>query len=952
MNNGDGASSSSEDEERHPAARFVKSDQDVSSTAKGDVRAVPGRARRPALIQALSIPRSNAETAADQPRVYRSDGGFIVVKRRVPVVLTQLTSLSPTEPGGNSPLLKRSPSSPGPRAKTVTSVADHDLAMAAGLRHANNTTLVRVGSERLPTRPMTVDTRSCLTLDTRGCATLDSRGCGASSPMARLRPRLPTGMSRTRTISDQDRHVDDLIGVLNSLGTTNFVRKYGRRAHQSSPGSSSPTASAPSSCHSPVVTSPLCQSDAPVITLSRMRNIRMKLEDVKESQENGNKSSTENSGVGTSRPVQYARKSKSLDDTLSSYSDATDNAPVESPSSHTETTPNTHRSHHMSTLSENDNQVPIPDVSVTGPQKDVDATPTRDASGTPQSNTTLTGKPSFDKYSSPTDVRSRLGYGHVDNECDDASLCMSDDVDDDGNRRYVKDNSLETEDEGVGSTDADVQYYKDAYTAVTSRAPLDTRGTASGTSTTSPWDKLDGVEDIQKRAKPTAELGHSCGTGGKSANGRFLTHPPMVRERMSPREGGSVDSNGLGSLRNSSDPPLRPCDLQSQASVVSLDSHIGTSDAATEEPSYRDVVMDVTSEATDMERLERKNSKTLKQKSKSDPSGEKQKDSSPVDLPMVINAHAHSTPFLAKRIDEQRDLSKISLDQKDGPISKSDTVLASAKLTGSGIENFNVSLRREMLRDSKGSTTDEESSGRETMTPSAGPKQTRRPSKKRQRSGTADKSSPKDEKSKSNKQTTSESSSPRTISRKTKATRSITAPEISAPKSQDKALQRSPSSDTTSPERRNKMKLADIRSTLTLPVTSKENALMRNRSTGSFFAGKAERLRSMPGARPKDLPQARGALGGRQSRPNIHDHFDHQSDKSKLSAPSGLMRERRWTSVGTPSLETLYSQSDLSLFGGIVGEKVRYYMICVIVFCSILGIGRPTVVSMFYAQST
>ena len=926
-NNGDGASSLSEDEEQHPAARFVKSDQDVSSTAKCDVRAAPARARRPVLIQALSIPRSNAETAADQQQGFRSDGGFIALKRRVPVVLTQLTSLSPTEPGGDSPLLKRSPSSPGPRAKTVTSVADHDLAMAAGLRQANNTNLVRVGSERLPTRPMTVDTRSCLTLDTRGCATLDSRGCGASSPMARLRPRLPTGMSRTRTVSDQDRHVDDLIGVLNSLGTTNFVRKYGRRAHLSSPGSSSPTLSAPSSCHSPVVTSPLCQSDAPVITLSRMRNIRMKLEDVKESQENGGKPATENSGGGSARPVQYARKSKSLDDTLSSYStrpdsDATDDAPSAAVES-----PNTHRSHHMSTLSENDNHVPIPDVSVTGPQKDGDATPTRDASGTSHGNTTLTAKPSFEGYSPPTDVRTRLGYGHVDIECDDASLCTSDDVDDEGNRRYAKDNSLETDDEGVGSTDADVQYYKDAYTAVTSRAPLDTRGTsASGTSTTSPWDKLDGGEDMQKRVKPTgAESGHSNGTGGgKSANGRFLTHPPMVRERMSPREGGSVDSNGLGSLRNSSDPPLRTAELQSEASAVSLDSHIGASDA-TEEPSYRDVVMDVTSEATDMERLERKNSKTLKQKSKSDPSGEKQKDSSPVDLPTVINAHAHSTPFLAKRIDEQKDLSKISKDQKDAAISKSDTGLASAKLTGTGIENFNVSLRREMLRDSKGSTTDEESSGRETMahSPSAGPKQTRRPSKKRQRSAAADKSSPKDEKSKSNKQTTSESNSPspRTIPRKTKATRSITAPEISAPKSQDKALQRSPSSNTTSAEPRNKTKLADTRSTLTLPVTSKETALLRNRSTGSFFAGKAERLRSMPGARPKDLPQARGALGGRQTRPNIHDHFDHQSEKSKLSAISGLQRERRWTSVGTPSLE--YSQSDLNLFRGIVGDKVR-----------------------------
>ena len=936
MNNGDGESSSGDEEHHvtahHGAARgrlVLKSDPDVSSNHGDGVRSIR-RAYMPGLVTALSRHRSNVETTSGrQQHGFRGgDNIFIALKTRVPVVVPQLTALSPTKSPGSALPPRRSPPSPGHRPKTVTSVTEHDLAMATALRQANNaTSLVRVGSERITTRP-TAETRGNdrNTLDSRGSVTtLDTHGC-VTPNMARPRPRLPTGLSRTRSVSDQDRHVDDLMNVLNTLGKTNFVRKYGRRMRQSPSGSSSPVASAASPVHSPVVTSPPCQPDAPVITLSRMRNIQMKLEKVKESQEHGNKS-PEETEVGNSRS--YAWKSKSLDDTLTSHSVRASSEETESTSevsakpstshpvdsSSAETTSDTPRNgtSTMSKVTSGHARVPsIPDVSVTEPQN---TTSTHDASGTLENIAMLTQSPSFESNAAPP--RPRLGSGRTDRDVDDVSLRLSDDIDDAVNRRYVKDSSLETEDEGVGSTDADVQYYKDAYMAVTSHGSLDTRRTQSpdfyDTASANVGNEPEGKagEEIMKRVRP--EQGLSGGAGSKLANGRFLTHPP-IRDRVAPREGGSVDSNGLGSLRDSFDPPLRTAELQSQASAVSLDSHIGASDAA-DAPSYRDIVMDVTSEATDMERLERKNSKTLKQKSKSDPSGEKQKDSSPVDLPTVISAHAHSTPFLTKRIDEQRELSEFGKDQKDSPISKSDNLLASTKLTGTGIENLNSSLMKERARDAKGSTTDEESSGREMTSHSApaGSKQNRRSSKKRQRGGNSA--------ANAEKSVTPELGTSRIKLRNSKAARSATAPEITRPQSQDNTLQRSSSSGTTGAESptRSKTKLSDIRSTLTLPLSSKENALMRNRSTGSFFVGKTERLRSAPGARPKDLPQSpRGVVGGRQTRPNIHDHFDH-SEKSRLSAPGGLMRERSWTSSLEPS------QSMLSLFGGTAGDKVRLF---------------------------
>ncbi|CAH1777886.1 unnamed protein product [Owenia fusiformis] len=177
---------------------------------------------------------------------------------------------------------------------------------------------------------------------------------------------------------------------------------------------------------------------------------------------------------------------------------------------------------------------------------------------------------------------------------------------------------------------------------------------------------------------------------GKMANGRFYTHPPSCKSAV--MEDGSIDSNGFGTINSPEGASCGPGNLEPQGSEMSLaDSHLCPSEGS-DVLSYGDVMQSVTH--VGHEKLERKNSKTQKQKSKSDPSGEKQKKDYGIRGKLIIAGQ--STPLLS---DEQRDrvsdlpeFRHIKDDSK--PRSMSDNVLSSeqAAISESGSESSVMSV--------------------------------------------------------------------------------------------------------------------------------------------------------------------------------------------------------------------------------------------------------------------
>lgn len=125
----------------------------------------------------------------------------------------------------------------------------------------------------------------------------------------------------------------------------------------------------------------------------------------------------------------------------------------------------------------------------------------------------------------------------------------------------------------------------------------------------------------------------------KSSPGRFITHPPHRKTTF--REGGSVDSNGFGSLRSPIEED-RPCDTHD---LIPEDSQLSLADSQlcpSEPLSDQDAMDHMMDEMSDSEK---RNGKTLKQKSISDPCGDKTRES--LDLPKVISSvQAQSVPLL------------------------------------------------------------------------------------------------------------------------------------------------------------------------------------------------------------------------------------------------------------------------------------------------------------------
>ena len=188
------------------------------------------------------------------------------------------------------------------------------------------------------------------------------------------------------------------------------------------------------------------------------------------------------------------------------------------------------------------------------------------------------------------------------------------------------------EDEGVGAVDLEGQSFSDTYIAV-----------IHGSKQTPGEGALDSADKHQMRddvwqthlrgrndegLPPNNRRGQryvdqSTGSGVRETSSRFLTHPP-VREKSLTRETGSIDSNGLGSLKNNNGKIDSPDGAIPPSSVCSLDSHLCQSEAASDVTSALHVEFELSSD-NNGGRLDRRNSKTLKQKSKSDPSGRRRR---------------------------------------------------------------------------------------------------------------------------------------------------------------------------------------------------------------------------------------------------------------------------------------------------------------------------------------
>ena len=227
---------------------------------------------------------------------------------------------------------------------------------------------------------------------------------------------------------------------------------------------------------------------------------------------------------------------------------------------------------------------------------------------------------------------------------------------------------METDDEGVGAVDLDEPCFKDTYISVT-KTGSDGANSNRGALLPNlqqyrdthllPGDSMGHHPRLAEHTRPVAEMSGTTGgvatTQKTNSGGRFLTHPPL-RERSVTREPGSVDSNGLGALRDVSDPTKQILCLASQISVSSADSHICPSEVSTS-LSYlggEGVVEPVTG---DTDELVRKNSKTQKYKSRSDPTrSEKYGESTVVDIPSIVSGtmHTQSSPVLLDEDDELR----------------------------------------------------------------------------------------------------------------------------------------------------------------------------------------------------------------------------------------------------------------------------------------------------------
>ncbi len=310
-------------------------------------------------------------------------------------------------------------------------------------------------------------------------------------------------------------------------------------------------------------------------------------------------------------------------------------------------------------------------------------------------------------------------------------------------------------------------------------------------------------------------------------------------------------------------------------SEISIDSHLCPSEAS-DTPTYHDVINDVTSQKMDTHKaFERKQNRSLKHKSKSDPSGEKQKQLEGVDLPSVIATHhAQSMSALTKDKDRVPKLlePEFSHSKESKVKSKSDNILSSRHVQSPHLAR---------LRESPLTRSTSEESSEDAQFPLQRQAKPRKISKKR-RTGVA-----------------SEALLQRDSSREGD---DETPPHAAT----------EPSTPTLSPE--STLSRMKAKTTLTLPLPVKKTTGVSRSHSSALDYGKGALHKpdflsgASPntfGARPKDLPSA-SKVRDRKGRPPIPEPL------SRGVTLGWSPSDNRATY--SPRLDTIFSGSTFSLF--------------------------------------
>ena len=748
--------------------------------------------------------------------------------------------------------------------------------------------------------------------------------------LVRSRPKLPTIFGRGR-----DDGVEDLVGVISTWGNTDFVSKYSTKRRKRTTGTggvSSPSqqgnASLPVSPMSPVL-SPRTKSPPPdgkaTITLTRM--IKLKLEEVKERQDRAAEMSKSGGNIPRRKTGTVDAPCLGTGGVCLSQDSLRDSIHPSSSTPSLERSQPDRSEKSLSTSSPSvihctsDSLEKIDQLQST-PEKEEKYLPNRtdillsesithnvdnDDPVTKTSGDSTLHRISDSSRSNIESVKSSSGTERDS----DSSLHVTEDESSSARRKtrlqrtpplaheIQKDNgdsSNELEDEGIGAMDIEED------TSIDPRLldKLSQFRNAPGSNHDKNGESLMDVTELpgkslqilspklqQEEFKQNADA--SINKRG-TANGRFLTHPPS-KDKPIVNEGGSVDSNGLGALRTNKE-PVKTNDLTSQVSEVSIDSHLCPSDMS-ETPTYRDVVIDVTSEPTGADKFEKKNNKSFKQKSKSDPSGEKQKQLE--DLPTVIGTHAQSVPALSEKGDETPPIISLQSSEENKTKSKSENLLTKPP------KSPHPHIAR--LKETQITRSTSEESSEESLPPVPKIVKARRALKKR-RAGAVDLPKPPASERDSSRDE-GDNASPRLVSQ-----RAATSPLIA---------NLSPVGGLV------KLK---AKTSLTLPM-AKKSGINRSHSSAVDYSTRTGQQNdgfksASPnlGARSKSSDKTK--LGKR--RPPIPDLTSHKSftwagsgSTPELSSP----RTRGDRATYSPRLDTIFSGSSLSLFEGAAEDKVR-----------------------------
>lgn len=211
----------------------------------------------------------------------------------------------------------------------------------------------------------------------------------------------------------------------------------------------------------------------------------------------------------------------------------------------------------------------------------------------------------------------------------------------------------------------DSEFFKLAKTAPQRRTgitTLATRGRVQAMYGTSYPSRLAGFQQTDdqdefasggQRRYPRRTESVNVSSSGQRKTDRFITHPPHRKTTF--KEEGSIDSNGFGSIKSEELPEETTSDQSGDSISVLAAGSVPSSDSQTTNPNesgdYVDLhELNVVAEVSESERFEKKNGKSIKQKSISDPSADKTKAAS--DIAKEINSsHAHSSPILSRELE-------------------------------------------------------------------------------------------------------------------------------------------------------------------------------------------------------------------------------------------------------------------------------------------------------------